>query len=52
MDRRNPYSIDRYGDTAASRGVLTRAAGMVGCVLAMAALCLGMLYVMWKASGR
>lgn len=52
MDKRNPYQVDRYGDEAVSRGVLARTVSLVGCVLAMAALCLGMLYVMWKASGR
>lgn len=52
METRNPYSIDRYGEATAPRGPLARAAGLIGCLLAMAALCLGMLYLMWKASGK
>lgn len=54
MSKRNPYAVDRYADTQArgGRGALAGAAGMLGCVLAMAVLCLGMIYVLWKAAGR
>lgn len=52
MSKRNPYQIDRYSETAASHGTLANAASLIGCLLAMAALCLGMLYLMWKASGK
>lgn len=51
MNGRNPYNIDRYGETE-TRGVLGRAASMVGCLLAMAVLCLGMLFALWKVSGK
>lgn len=52
MDKRSPYSIDRYGEAAAPRGALAHAASLIGCLLAMAALCLGMLYLMWKVQGE
>lgn len=54
MSKRNPYAIDRYADVQprGGRGALAGAAGMLGCVLAMAVLCIGMIYVLWKATGR
>ena len=52
MSKRNPYQIDRYSETAASHGTLANAVSLIGCLLAMAVLCLGMLYLMWKASGE
>ena len=51
MNKRNPYSVDRYGE-AEAHGTLGRAASMIGCLLAMAVLCLGMLFALWKVSGR
>ena len=52
MKKRNPYSIDRYGEATAPRGVLASAASLIGCVVAMAALCLGMLFLMWRVNAR
>lgn len=52
MDRRDPYSVDRYGEAPVREGALLRAANLIGCILAMAALCLGMLYFMWKTAGK
>ena len=52
MSRRNPYQIDWYGEAAASHGILANAVSLVGCVVAMAALCLGMLFLMWRVSAR
>ncbi len=57
MDMRNPYEIDPYGSDGAAAGdgataPLRRAAELVGCLLAMAALFFGMIYLMGRVGGR
>lgn len=55
MNQRNPYKIDRYAPAAHPAGIAragTQLTGMVLCVLVMAALCLGTIWVMWRASGK
>lgn len=57
VEMRNPYQVDRYasqGGTAPRgvRGAVSRAAGMLGCLIAMGVLFLGMIYVLWRAGGN
>ena len=54
MNKRNPYSINRYTEPkrAGAGGVLSNAAGLVGCLVVMAILCIGMMAVLWKVSGK
>lgn len=54
---RNPYQVDWYAENEEDaprgmRGAISRMKGMVGCLFAMAALFLGTIYVLWRASGR
>lgn len=57
MDMRNPYEIDPYGPDGAAAGdgataPLRRAAELIGCLLTMAALFFGMIYLMGRVGGR
>lgn len=57
MNVRNPYAIDLYGADGGTgrRGVkasLRQAIEMAGCLLAMATLFFGMIYLLAKAGTR
>lgn len=57
MDMRNPYEIDPYGPDgsmveAGAAASLRHAAELVGCLIAMAALFFGMIYLMGRVGGR
>ncbi len=57
MDTRNPYEIDPYGPNGeavepGSAAPLRRAAELIGCLLAMAVLFFGMIYLMGRVGGR
>lgn len=54
MSKRNPYHIDRYADVERPGvgGAVSNAVGLVGCLVAMAVLCIGMMVVLWKVSGK
>lgn len=56
MNKRNPYEIDRYSAARTGAmgvtGAFRNMAGLICCLVAMAALCLGMIYIMWKATGK
>lgn len=57
MNARNPYAIDPYGadEGAKPRGVkasLRQALELVGCLLAMATLFFGMIYLLGKVASR
>lgn len=54
MSSRGPYDIDRYVDTAleVSGNPFATLASKLCCLAAMAVLCLGVIVMLWRASGR
>lgn len=54
---KSPYQIDRYAGSGIEaahglRGAVSKAAGIVGCLVAMGALFLGTIYMLWRVAGR
>ena len=54
MSARGPYDIDRYVDTALEvpGKPFATLASKLWCLAAMAVLCLGVIVMLWRASGR
>ncbi len=54
MSSRGPYDIDRYVDTALEvpGNPFATLASKLCCLAAMAVLCLGVIVMLWRASGR
>lgn len=54
---KNPYQIDRYATSESDapggvRGAVSRVAGMLGCLVAMGALFIGTICMLWRVAGR
>lgn len=54
MSVRGPYGIDRYADTASEvpGNPFATLGGRLCCLAAMAVLCLGVIVMLWRVSGR
>ena len=54
MSARGPYDINRYADDAleVSGNPFATLASRLCCLAAMAVLCLGMIVMLWRVSGR
>lgn len=54
MNARGPYDIDRYVDTALEvpGNPFATLASKLCCLAAMAVLCLGVIVMLWRVSGR
>lgn len=54
MSVRGPYDIDRYADDAleAPGNPFATLASRLCCLATMAVLCLGVIVMLWRASGR
>lgn len=54
MSSRGPYDIDRYVDTALEvpGNSFATLASRLCCLAAMAVLCLGVIVMLWRVSGR
>lgn len=57
LDMKNPYQIDRYATSESDapggvRGAVSRAAGMLGCLVAMGVLFIGTICMLWRVAGR
>lgn len=54
MSSRGSYDIDRYVDTASEvpGNPFATLASKLCCLAAMAVLCLGVIVMLWRASGR
>lgn len=54
MRARGPYDIDRYGDDVleVQGNPFATLCGRLCCLAAMAVLCLGVIVMLWKVSGR
>lgn len=54
MSARGPYDIDRYADTASEvpSNPFATPGSRLCCLAAMAVLCLGVIVMLWRVSGR
>lgn len=54
MSARGPYDIDRYADTASEvpGNTFATLGSRLCCLAAMAVLCLGVIVMLWRVSGR
>lgn len=54
MSAREPYDIDRYADTASEvpSNPFATLGSRLCCLAAMAVLCLGVIVMLWRVSGR